>query len=476
MGIRLRTSYVAVLFASLAFTAACGDDDGIVPPPAPAELSIVGGGVQDGTAGFPVAQQLRVRVETEDGDPVANVPVIWTVTSGGGSLVADTTRTNTAGEASNSWTLGSAAGAQTVTARAGNLPAVTFTANATTIAPLFLVRSAGDNQIGFRLERLNSVRVDVIGPNGLPVVGVPVTWTVIAGNGTVTPGVSTTDANGRATAVWALGPNAGEQQLLRATAGGVSTTFTANTVSNPCLASRPISFLRAGDRELDAADCLLTSGPRTGSFIEYFTLPVTSQLNGVLTLSSAAFDPHFVLLRGTSGSDTVAFHSDTAANSGTVRVMLAPGTYRIGASSVLPGQTGAFTLTESALPNVTNCEADGRVYVTPGAVISQALSATDCAAAPLSGAAGTAYHDRYRMYLTAGQRITITFVGAAPLDPIIVLFPPGLAAVVVDNGGTGGTETLSNYTVPVTGLYILDARTWTTNQLGPYTVTISPAT
>src|SRR5687768_13501339 len=130
MGIRMRTSYVAVLLASLTLATACGDDDGIVEPAAPTTLSIVEGDDQSGAAGFPLERQLRVRVVSQDGDPLPGVLVTWTVVSGGGSLNDSTTLTNSAGEAVVSWTLGDAAGEQSVRATAAGIAPVTFTATA----------------------------------------------------------------------------------------------------------------------------------------------------------------------------------------------------------------------------------------------------------------------------------------------------------------------------------------------------------
>ena len=474
MGIRMRTSQVAVLLACMAVAVGCSEDDGFVEPPSPATVAIVGGSPQTGTTGFPLGQSLQVRVTDDDGAPMPGVPVTWAVASGGGSLLSATSTTNGDGIAINTWTLGATEGQQTVTASAAGTNTVTFTATAGSRAPLLLQRTAGNAQVGLPGDPvLTPVRVRLLDANGLPLPGAVVTWTVTSGGGSATPGTSTTNALGEASTTWRLGPP-GPQTLVASSPGVGPVTF--SVTSDQC-GARAFASILAGGRSLETGDCLLASGPRTGSFIEYFSFPTTSQFSGTFTMNSTAVDPYLVLLRGGTGSDTVALNDDMATGntSARLRVILAPGTYRVGATSSVPG-TGAYTFQQTALPEVTNCETDGRIFVTPGVTLAHSLTATDCAAAPLSGAAGTAYHDRYRMYLRAGQTLTITYVGAAPLDPIIVLFNPAGAATVVDNGGTGGTETLTGYVAPTTGLYTLDIRTWTVNQLGPYTVTIGAAT
>lgn len=478
MGIRMRTSYVAVLFASLVFAAACGDDDGVVEPATPTTLSIVDGEDQDGTTGFPLEQQLRVRVLSQDGDPMANVMVTWTV-SGGGTLSDSSTLTNAAGEAVVSWTLGPAEGPQTVTATAPGTSPVTFTANASAVAPLFLAATAGNNQRGFALEPIGATRVVLLGSDRRPIPGATITWSVLTGGGSVNPTTSVTDANGQASTTWTLGPTQGAQ-TMQARAGNAVTVFTA-IVDDPCTSARPFSALTAANRALGADDCLLSSGPRSGSFIEYFNFAPTTQQATQFTVTSTAVDTYLAILRGT---DTVAFNNDiVGAGAGTnskVNVIMAPGAYRIGVTSAVAAQTGAYTVTQAAMPTVTGCETNGRFFLTPGVTFTQSLQTTDCAAATINSEddpSVIAWHDRYRIFLREGETVTITYEAPEPVDPVIVLFSPtGAFLELIDNGFPGDTEVLEDFTAPTTGFYILDTRTYRFNsdELGPYTITISP--
>ena len=92
-----------------------------------AQLVIINGNGQAGTIGNPLGVPLTVQVADQFLNPVENVTVTWTVTSGGGSLASSTTVSNQEGLSSNTWTLGPSVGTQTVTATV-NGAGVTFSA------------------------------------------------------------------------------------------------------------------------------------------------------------------------------------------------------------------------------------------------------------------------------------------------------------------------------------------------------------
>lgn len=111
-----------------------------VLPVAKSITSVTGSG-QSNSAGLPLANPLIVRVTAADGNGVAGIPVIFSVTTGGGSVTSPAT-TDASGAASAVWTLGPTVGAQSVTASSGALESVTFAANATSPAPTKLVTTA----------------------------------------------------------------------------------------------------------------------------------------------------------------------------------------------------------------------------------------------------------------------------------------------------------------------------------------------
>jgi hypothetical protein len=83
---------------------------------------------EDGTA---VAIPPAVTVRDASGNPVAGVSVTFAPATGGGSVTGGSQTTNASGVATvGSWTLGTV-GSNTLTATAGTLPPVTFTATAT---------------------------------------------------------------------------------------------------------------------------------------------------------------------------------------------------------------------------------------------------------------------------------------------------------------------------------------------------------
>lgn len=104
---------VLVVVAALA---AC-DDLGPQPPPgSPAAVVVVSGGGQEGMAGSTLAEAVVVRVDDAGGSPVAGATVTFSAATGHGSADPATAATDAAGLAGTTWTLGNAAGAQTLTA------------------------------------------------------------------------------------------------------------------------------------------------------------------------------------------------------------------------------------------------------------------------------------------------------------------------------------------------------------------------
>jgi len=100
-------------------------------------LSAVSGNGQTGTVSKALPSPFTVRATDTNGNPVAAVPVTFSVIAGGGFLSAQTTTTNAQGLASTTLTLGTIEGANIVTAVSGTLAGspLTFTATATAPGP-----------------------------------------------------------------------------------------------------------------------------------------------------------------------------------------------------------------------------------------------------------------------------------------------------------------------------------------------------
>jgi adhesin/invasin len=98
----------------------------------PANMVKHAGDGQSATVGTAVAIDPAVRITDQFGNPVAGVAVTFAVASGGGSATGLNQVTDADGVATvESWTLGTMAGANTLTATAGGLSPVTFEATGT---------------------------------------------------------------------------------------------------------------------------------------------------------------------------------------------------------------------------------------------------------------------------------------------------------------------------------------------------------
>src|SRR4051812_17717367 len=88
------------------------------------------------------------------------------------------------------------------------------------IVPSTIAQCAGMDQTGVvGLALADSLSVRVTDSQGNPAPSVTVTWSVLSGDGTVSPGSSITHANGVASALFTLGPAEGPQQAQAAVAG-----------------------------------------------------------------------------------------------------------------------------------------------------------------------------------------------------------------------------------------------------------------
>ena len=463
--ISLRKGCSALLAAAVLLTGACDSKEITTAPLDPATLSVVGSNAVEAPANFPAPQLIRVRLTTKDGRPVSGRVVKFTAAAGA-TLSADSSFTDENGEAAVGVKVGDV-GSYTVTATSPGVAPVTFTATAVPIAPALLLAGPGNNQSGLANEPLQPISALVLNNDGTPAAGVPVTFTVTSGGGSVSPGTVTTNANGLATTTFTIG-STGTQTVAVTSPGLTSATFTA-AIANACLAARGLTIPQTLSRSLGAEDCKLA----TNRFIEFFDVNVTAPFT--ISESSTAFIPSMVIRN--SAGDTVAFHTP-AASPAAVKAFLVAGTYRVGASTSAANATGAYTLTTAgSVTEVSGCE---RTYVTKGVTITgQNIAATDCSRTfdDQNGfGAQLHYGDEYRIFLTAGTVMTITQSGAADHLIRVTNLATGLVTQR-DNFIKGVTEVLA-YTAPSTGQYIILASAFNNNaggvppDTGPYTLQI----
>ncbi len=183
--------------------------------------------------GQPLDDPVAVRVSDSTGSPLADVLVAWSAEDGG-SMVGESSRTDSLGEARARWTLGSHAGAQRAWAQVGGgrgAPRLAIEAVARAGAPatLALVRGAAPRgTVGQPLA--TAVELRVSDRAGNPVPGVRIT--VRPASGSVRERVIPSDSTGRAGIAWTLGAAAGAQRLS-ASAEGVERPVELTAVARP---------------------------------------------------------------------------------------------------------------------------------------------------------------------------------------------------------------------------------------------------
>lgn len=98
---------------------------------APSSITASAGDNQSARLDQPLAAALEVTVQASDNGPVPGATVSWQVTANDGSLASASTTTDVDGKATNSLTLGSTVGANTVQASAGTGIDTNFSADGT---------------------------------------------------------------------------------------------------------------------------------------------------------------------------------------------------------------------------------------------------------------------------------------------------------------------------------------------------------
>ena len=99
-------------------------------------VALVSGGGQTGNAGSPLAQPITVKVTDASSNPVSGFLVGFGVASGGGSVSPIAAFTDATGQASTSWTLGPAAGTQSLAVTAPGATGSPLTVSATALGPV----------------------------------------------------------------------------------------------------------------------------------------------------------------------------------------------------------------------------------------------------------------------------------------------------------------------------------------------------
>jgi adhesin/invasin len=218
-----------------------------------AQLLVVAGDGQLATVNTLLPTAPAVRLRDALGNPVAGVSVTFLPTGGGvtgGNQITDATGLATVG----SWTLGTLAGANTLTATGAGLTHV-FNANGVAGAATALLATAGDLQsavVGAVVGTAPRVRAQ--DQFGNPVPGAAITFAVSGGGGSVSGPSQLTNAAGIATVGgWTLGTVTGTNALTATLAGLTPVTFTATGLAGA--ATRIVQL--AGDGQAAIVNTIL---------------------------------------------------------------------------------------------------------------------------------------------------------------------------------------------------------------------------
>src|SRR5205807_2221790 len=291
------------------------------------QMTPAGGDGQTGTVGTTLPTQLSVRVADQFNNPVAGVTVTWTPATGSGSVNPTTSTSDGSGIAATTWTLGTAAGTQTVQATGAGSP-VPFSATATAGGAATIAANSPTSQSATAGTAVRSPpSVIVKDANGNPVAQVAVTFAVAPGNGSITGASQTTNASGVATVgSWTLSATAGSNTLT-ATSGTLSgspVTFTATGTAGAAAtiaATSPTSPAATAGAAGSAPPSVIVKdangNPVTGVTVTFAVAPgsgtitggtQTTSTSGVATVGSWTLSP-------TAGSNTLTATSGSLTGS-----------------------------------------------------------------------------------------------------------------------------------------------------------------
>ena len=398
-----------VLSASVSLTALSADAN---------VLTEVSGDQQRASVGAPLPEPLVVRVTDGFGNPIAGVTITWTADAGG-TLSDETTVTGPDGSASVERTLGPGAGTQHTLASAGGLSGspVTFTHTAMAGAAAVLELVSGDGQSALAGTALpDPLVVRAHDADGNPVADLPVTWVVGEGGGGLAPATSATDADGRASTRWTLGPSAGRNTATAVISGVGTVGFTAtgdpgappgltlevqpseSAVRGVVLAVQPVVQLREPDGSVRR---------KAGVNVTVSLVPGGATIRGTLTRATNAegrAEFHDLALQGPPGSYALAFSATnyTGVTSHSIGLARAGTTTAIVSDEPDPSAPGVPVRVRFRVQSPGGVP-DGTVRVDSddGATCSATVAAGECSLVPVS---------------TGARTLTATYAGGAEFE------------------------------------------------------------
>ena len=214
----------------------------------PASVRVVAGADQSGPLNTALTVSPSVRVADSFDNPVLTATVSFTVTGGGGSVIAPLSTTRSGGIATvGAFVLGPLPGANTLTATVAGVPSLSVPIQATgtpTGTRGSVSISAGNSQAGIAGAPVFARPAVLVRDGaGLPARGVPITFIVRSGGGTVTGPTVESDSNGvAAVGAWTLGDVATPNTLSIATSGDLAGTALVLFTAIGCTSNAAMGF------------------------------------------------------------------------------------------------------------------------------------------------------------------------------------------------------------------------------------------
>jgi uncharacterized protein with beta-barrel porin domain len=197
-----------------------------------AGLALVSGDGQTGPTNGEAAEPFVFVLQGPNGQPLSGETVTFAVSSGSGSVNPTSAVTDSLGRASTRLRFGPSPGSVTVQASAQGGQSVASGTASSFVATI--LSTSGNNQsapAGTRLPQPLVVQIAQPPVGAKALGGVPVTWTVTAGGGTLASPTTLTDAQGRASNELTLGPQPGTNTVQANVTGIGTANFTATGTS-----------------------------------------------------------------------------------------------------------------------------------------------------------------------------------------------------------------------------------------------------
>jgi len=208
-----------------------------VTPGAPAVVNIISGNNQSGTPGQALPSPLVGQLTDIGGNVLAGVPMTFSSVPAGAMTFSNfNAATDATGRISAIATLGNVVGAVQAQLATTSAPTVSALFNETANILVAGMSYVAGNQQSTLIDTAfpDPLVVEVTDPNGNPVQGATVTWTVSSGSAVVSSASVTTGANGQASVTVTAGATAGPVVIIASTTTPTATfTQTFNLTVTP---------------------------------------------------------------------------------------------------------------------------------------------------------------------------------------------------------------------------------------------------